>query len=490
MRCLFIPLTVAALFLALALAPAARAEDLLTNGDFARWEGSVPAGWTADEGARSNAGPDATQVSRIPEGGLRLEGHAATGRWTLLRQTVSTKPGEYLELTFEGRGLELRREAKQFGSCYVGLLWRDAAGQVQGFRVEDVRQDAWRAGRVYLRVPATAARVDATVFLSLTGRLEVRRLGVRRLGPEDAYDVLVAEMDRHYSFFAPHAIDWNALTSAAAPAARAATSPAAFIAAIDPLLAKLQDGHVWIDAPDGTRTVPHAPTVALNFEIQPLLAQLEGVQQVMRDVLAARTRAGYGYFALGTMQGTDAQYAAVERALRGLFDAPGLIVDLRVNKGGQEAWGQRLCALLASERVLYARALGRGGPAHDDLVPLGERHVEPAPSGRYAGPVVVLIGPGCVSSGEGMALMLAALPDVTLIGQPTRGSSGNPQPIELPNGVSVWFSRWISLLPDGSPLERHGVPPDERVTHRLGADATLAAAIRLLDAQRSADKKR
>ena len=45
--------------------------------------------------------------------------------------------------------------------------------------------------------------------------------------------------------------------------------------------------------------------------------------------------------------------------------------------------------------------------------------------------VVCIIGPGCVSSGEGFAKMLAALPHVTLVGEPTRGSSGSAHRREI-----------------------------------------------------------
>ena len=59
-----------------------------------------------------------------------------------------------------------------------------------------------------------------------------------------------------------------------------------------------------------------------------------------------------------------------------------------------------------------------------------------------------------MSSGEGFVKMLKALPNVTTVGQPTRGSSGNPKPFKLPAvDVTVTYSRWVDLLPDGSPVQ-------------------------------------
>jgi carboxyl-terminal processing protease len=95
--------------------------------------------------------------------------------------------------------------------------------------------------------------------------------------------------------------------------------------------------------------------------------------------------------------------------------------------------------------------------------------------------VVVLVGPGCVSSGEGFAQMMAAIPGVVLLGQHTAGQSGNPRPLELPNGVVVTFSRWVSLLPDGTPIEGKGVPPDVPVEHAGPGDPTFEKGVEVLE---------
>ena len=91
--------------------------------------------------------------------------------------------------------------------------------------------------------------------------------------------------------------------------------------------------------------------------------------------------------------------------------------------------------------------------------------------------MVCLAGPCTVSSGECFTLMMKALPGATVIGQPTRGSSGNPAPVHLPNGVSVWFSRWEQLTPAGEPVEKRGVHPDVLVEHVGEGDPTLEAGL-------------
>src|SRR5205823_5468072 len=79
----------------------------------------------------------------------------------------------------------------------------------------------------------------------------------------------------------------------------------------------------------------------------------------------------------------------------------------------------------------------------------------------FVKPVVCLIGFRCVSSGEGFAQMMKCLPQVTTVGVRTRGSSGNPRPFKLPGvEVTVSYSRWVDMMPDGSPIEGAGIAPD------------------------------
>lgn len=80
--------------------------------------------------------------------------------------------------------------------------------------------------------------------------------------------------------------------------------------------------------------------------------------------------------------------------------------------------------------------------------------------------------------------MMHALPNCTLVGLPTRGASGNPQPVHLGDGIVVYYSRWLSLMPDGSPIEGVGVQPDEEVKHERGSDQAYQRAVQILQQQK------
>ncbi len=247
------------------------------------------------------------------------------------------------------------------------------------------------------------------------------------------------------------------------------------------MLAELKDLHVWIETPDERRVHPHSSGYRANFNRQAVERQLDPCERFGRIAVTGRTKEGFAVAAIrGLPPGEDALYEQLIDAMKGMSDAPGFIVDLRSNGGGVEPRAAQIAGLFADMRYLYARSKRRSGPAADDFRESPGRHIEPATSKPFTGPVVCLIGPGCVSSGEGFALMMKAMDHVTLVGQPTRGASGNPHPVTLSNGVKVWFSRWVSMEPDGTPLEGRGIQPDVTVEHKGEGDPTFDKAVEIL----------
>ncbi len=453
----------------------------LENADFQSWQNGRPEGWRVSFGA-GDPQRQPSQIEALAGGGLALAGGAETGAWRLLSQDFEAEQGRVYALGFRARALELRRDANQYRNFYLGLVFRDAQDQVLLRTVQNVHTADWQDDRLVATAPEGTRRVEVALFLSLSGRLEVEWVALRCLQPEDSFELLAMEMDRRYSFFAHKGFDWQAQVDAYRPRAAEAVEPDAFAALMLEMLAPLEDPHVWVRVGEGQLQVPWSETPPLNFAARACVAALDDVQQLGRFGLLGRSPEGFGYLCVGSLQLSEADYQRLEDALRSLFDAPALILDLRANSGGNEQFAQRLVGLLCSEPRVYARNQHRNGPGHDDFEPARDRVLQPAAEQAYERPLAVLLGPGCVSSGEGMAMMLQALPQAELIGQPTRGASGNPAWLQLPNGVQVAFSRWKSLEPDGTCIEGRGVQPDQLLPHEGAGDPTLQAAIEYLRA--------
>ncbi len=194
---------------------------------------------------------------------------------------------------------------------------------------------------------------------------------------------------------------------------------------------------------------------------------------------------GFGVIRVIRQSQADADaVAAVVAFIRSHSAAPGFIVDLRTANGGSEPLAQQIAREFCARDTVYAKSKYRNGPRPTDFGTVYDRALKSS-ARPFTKPVVCILGPGCVSSGEGFAKMMKCLPHVTTVGMPTRGSSGNPKPFTLPGvGVTVVYSRWVDMLPDGTPIEGRGVRPDVIVDQPESAyqksDPTWDRAVELL----------
>jgi carboxyl-terminal processing protease len=105
---------------------------------------------------------------------------------------------------------------------------------------------------------------------------------------------------------------------------------------------------------------------------------------------------------------------------------------------------------------------------------------------RYPGPVVVLTGPLIMSSAESFLLMMRVA-GATLVGGRSRGSSANPQPVDLGNGITLMVPSWRALLVDGTCFEGVGIAPDVEVpvtaAEVAAGDKVIDAGVAVLDAK-------
>jgi carboxyl-terminal processing protease len=189
----------------------------------------------------------------------------------------------------------------------------------------------------------------------------------------------------------------------------------------------------------------------------------------------------------------------LRRALVSHAEAPGVILDLRDNFGGEDALVPRLAAFFLTRETLYERP-ALFDPASRDFVavPGVELRVRPAEP-HYRGRVVLLIGARTLSSGEGLPLLLKGAPNVTLLGfEGTHGSFAiNQKEVELPEGLTFVFPQARSvdatggIQVDSDAGGRGGVAPDVRLPRdqatleALGAgrDVLLERALALLGQQ-------
>jgi len=181
-------------------------------------------------------------------------------------------------------------------------------------------------------------------------------------------------------------------------------------------------------------------------------------------------------------------------ALEGFRDAPGLIIDLRSNTGGDGKEGMRTIAPLLAEPLLVGRLATRTGKPPSALfglvtLPLALSAGE-AGGQLYAGPVVILTNEGTASTSEVIAASLQERGRAKIVGTRSCGCAlGVLKYRKLKNGGALAISEIGLVSGLGRRIEGEGVVPDVPVALKLadlqsGADPAIEEAERLLAAMR------
>jgi carboxyl-terminal processing protease len=147
-----------------------------------------------------------------------------------------------------------------------------------------------------------------------------------------------------------------------------------------------------------------------------------------------RLPSGAGYLRIRQWPSSDAIGELVDRAFHDLSGAPGLVVDLRGNPGGNTSVAYRFRERFLRERTRLGRIQFTSPDGELDRA--DTLWAEPsAPEHRWPGPVRFLTDPGTYSASEDALLGLQGLDHVQVLGAPSGGGSGRARSISL---LSDW----------------------------------------------------
>ncbi|MBU0639169.1 MAG: hypothetical protein KKB50_09920 [Planctomycetes bacterium] len=300
-----------------------------------------------------------------------------------------------------------------------------------------------------------------------------------------ALDTLRRAINDNYSYRDQRGVDWDEQFDRFGPRLEKAKAPMEFAKQAARLLKPANDMHIWLTV--GPAQVPtHRRSVVRNCAPQRLAQIVPGWTERSPQVSSGRFEDGIGYLSISSWSAKSNELTeAVYAALKALENCPGLIIDVRLNGGGDEELAQQVAGCFVDEPKLYAKHVIRQAEAASGFSEPYQRVLQPNPSGpRYRGRIAVLMGPANMSSCEAFLLMMKQVPRCKLVGQTSYGSSGNPKPFDLGNGVTVYLPSWRAMRPDGTVFEGEGIEPDKLVnappTDFETGDPVLEAALGLL----------
>lgn len=307
---------------------------------------------------------------------------------------------------------------------------------------------------------------------------------------KQALALLMKELPARYSYYDLRVKDWGKLEKEHSQAILSARTDRAFAAAVGEMLRATEDIHVWLKLGDQT-------FAGGRRSVDPLYRR-EQIDRHVRaapvgpQALAGRTGDGIGYLMIaGWTNEVDPE--AIGRAIKELADTHAMVIDVRPNSGGDEGLARKVAAWFVDGTKTYAKNRIRMRAGKDGFSEVHERKITGNPQEqRYDKPIAVLTSRYVMSSNESFVMMLQQAKDCTVVGQPTFGSSGNPKPCELSNGVTVYLSSWQDLRLDGTPFEGEGLKPDVEVACTAkdleSGDPILAKALELLRTKVGAEK--
>lgn len=335
-------------------------------------------------------------------------------------------------------------------------------------------------------------------------------------------------------------VDWNAAAIVHAPQAAAAPDAAALYAVLNAMLDPLHDSHTRALTPQqaGERreqlrartgfsmtrierqwvvseVLPDSPAEQAGVRVgwivvarnqQPLSARIsfrahdgEIVAWEFRDAedrtvrvstaakplstasrrIARELEGGFVYLRFDEFDATDRRWLGAE--LKKHRAAPGVVIDLRWNPGGETF------SLGISIGEFFDRPVDCG----TFITRSGSRKVKNSwqlGSAEYRGRVVVLVDGGTGSAAEIFAAVLQDHGRATVVGRRTAGAVLASRFHALPGGGELQLSREDYVAPKGRRIEGVGVEPDVTVPRlladvRAGRDMDLEAALRVLRGQ-------
>ena len=175
-----------------------------------------------------------------------------------------------------------------------------------------------------------------------------------------------------------------------------------------------------------------------------------------------------------------------------ISNSKGLIIDVRNNNGGSTSNGYGIISYLINKPLLGSHwktpqyiAAFKAWEKEQSWYEEDESRIESVEENPYLKPIIVLTGAGTISAAEDFVVALHASNRVTIIGEKTAGTTGQPLLIGLPQGGKARICTKHDMYPDGREFVGVGIIPDIEVyptqeSIAEGKDVVLEKAIEVL----------
>lgn len=301
--------------------------------------------------------------------------------------------------------------------------------------------------------------------------------------PEGNFRALCEIIDTRYCFIERRGVDWDSVCRATAPYIGPRTTSLNLFQHMSRMLDHLRDGHVNLSSPFGASYYRDWwAAYPADFDERVVnLGYLGGNYQQMGYITYGMLPGtGIGYIRVGSFEALPGE-GNIDFLLSQFDLAPGIIIDVRDNGGGDLTAAERLAERFITSPKVGAYICHKTGPGHNDFSePRAITFEPPADHRLWIKPVALLTNRSTFSAANYFTAFMRTLPQVTQVGSTTGGGSGMPFSSSLPNGWTVRFSA-CPIYDSEHRLTEDGVSPEPAHSVSFGLDASARGEDPILD---------
>lgn len=287
---------------------------------------------------------------------------------------------------------------------------------------------------------------------------------------ETVFETAVKMFDEHFMFFKERKTDWPKLVESLREDVDEDTSEAELFVILEDLVMPIGDSHIGIqgtveeeaDSIEVSNPKPReqpagAPVVPGSWNTNAVDAIMGASLQTSGEISWGLLRDDIGYLRVRTMtyMEPDDLENALDDAMTAFEGARAVIVDVSMNRGGDDSFGRRVAARFTEKSTMaYSKRAGD----YKDSEPQ-EVLLQPSKRPSFHGRVYLITGLETLSAAEVFTIAMRALPNVTHIGETTDGSLSDELWKRLPNGWTMSLSNEIYADSKGEVWEGRGIIP-------------------------------
>jgi hypothetical protein len=307
--------------------------------------------------------------------------------------------------------------------------------------------------------------------------------------PEQNFEYLWHLFDKKYPTFEEKQIDWDASYISYRNKVTSKTTDIELYQLLCNMIAPLNDAHITLKAKSIDSIFSAARPSRLAKELKGIKGKRKAISDMTDTTIAAlnfspithigpkfrgtslfsyTTNSKIGYLRFQRCFSTllfgaypvnglflNKQLNEIFKSFEGM---QAIIIDVRTNMGGDDTFADKVVGRLTNTKILgHYRQEKKDKDVFGRLIP---KYISPSGTNRFLKKVYLITDDKTVSAADVLALDMAQLPNVTLIGDDTNGSFSDIYSDRLPNGWGIEMSNQRYLSPTMINYEGKGVAVD------------------------------